>query len=441
MCACLAAAISGSSASAPVNRTNCAGTPAIAPWPGVARCSAPPPWRNSTISSGEPEPGPATAISAWTASAGSWAISAVSPTDGIGSSGSWWMRTSAGAGTMPNRSSSGLSARSGSSTAGSPWTAPSMITTLRPRSSSGSSSSGGSCMIRKDVVTWSGASTAHCRPGREHALGLGPVPQHHPRVDLAERVEAELERGDDAEVAAATTQRPEQLGVVLRVRAHQLSLGGHELDRGDAVGLQAVAACEPAHAAAERVARDADVRAGAVERDQTVRRGGVDDLLPQHAGTDAGDPVDGVDLHAADPARLDQDRAVEAAQRTRVVAGGLGRDAQAVLAGGADDGRHLVLVRGVRDGRGALVDGEIERLAGSVVAVVAGQGDGTAAEVAQGRSGIDHRHAAHRRGCGLPAACRDVAEPKAGLSRFRFRAPSRARPATSRPACAARCPA
>ena len=314
MCACLAAAISGSSASPPVNRTNCAGTPAIAPWPGVARSSAPPPWRNSTISSGEPEPGPATAISAWTASAGSAEISAVAPTDGIGSSGSWWMRTSAGAGTMPNRSSSGSSARSGSSTAGSPWTAPSMITTLRPRRNSGSSSSGGSCMIRKEVVTWSGASTAHAAQAVSTRSASRPVPQHHAGVDLAERVEAELERRDDAEVPAAAAQRPEQLGVVLRVRAHQLSLGRHELDRRDAVGLQAVAAREPAHAAAERVAGDADVRAGAVQRDQPVRRGGVHDLLPQHAGTDAGDPVDGVDLHAADPARLDQDRAVEAAR-------------------------------------------------------------------------------------------------------------------------------
>ena len=56
---------------------------------------------------------------------------------------------------------SGASARSGSITPGSPWTAPSMITIERPRIGSGISGSGGSCMIRNEVVTWSGAVAAH----------------------------------------------------------------------------------------------------------------------------------------------------------------------------------------------------------------------------------------------------------------------------------------
>ena len=63
----------------------------------------------------------------------------------------------------------------------------------------------------RDVV---GGVDGPLRPGRQHALGLAPVPQHEAGVDLAQRVEPELERGDDAEVAAAAAQRPEQLGVV-----------------------------------------------------------------------------------------------------------------------------------------------------------------------------------------------------------------------------------
>ncbi len=39
-----------------------------------------------------------------------------------------------------------------------------------------------------------------------------------------------------------------------------VALGGHELERGDGVGLQPVLAGQPAHAAAKRVAGDPDVR-------------------------------------------------------------------------------------------------------------------------------------------------------------------------------------
>ncbi len=113
------------------------------------------------MNSGEPEPGPASSSSAAIAVGVSSSTSAVSLRNGIGSSGSWCRRTSEGAGTIANVSISGASARSGSITAGSPWTAPSIITIERPRIGSGMSGSGGSCMIRNDVVTCSGASTAH----------------------------------------------------------------------------------------------------------------------------------------------------------------------------------------------------------------------------------------------------------------------------------------
>ena len=50
-----------------------------------------------------------------------------------------------------------------------------------------------------------------------------------------DRVELDLERGDDPEVAAAAAQRPEQVGLVVGVDAAELAVGGDELDRGDAV--------------------------------------------------------------------------------------------------------------------------------------------------------------------------------------------------------------
>src|SRR5262245_60460289 len=50
----------------------------------------------------------------------------------------------------------------------------------------------------------------------EHLRGVGRVPEYGPSQDGGpEGVEAELERGDHAEVAAAAAQRPEQVGVLV----------------------------------------------------------------------------------------------------------------------------------------------------------------------------------------------------------------------------------
>ena len=58
---------------------------------------------------------------------------------------------------------SGARARSGAMIASpsSPVTAPSIITSRRPRMTSGMSGIGGTCMIRSDVVTLSGAVFVH----------------------------------------------------------------------------------------------------------------------------------------------------------------------------------------------------------------------------------------------------------------------------------------
>ena len=56
---------------------------------------------------------------------------------------------------------------------------------------------------------------------------------------------------------------------------------------------------EPAEAAAERVADDADVGRRAGQRGEAVLGGGLGDLDPQRAGRAAGDARLGVDLDAA----------------------------------------------------------------------------------------------------------------------------------------------
>jgi hypothetical protein len=75
--------------------------------------------------------------------------------------------------------------------------------------------------------------------------------------------------------------------VVLGVGAHEVALGGHELERGHRVGLHAVLACQPADATPERVAGDPDVGGGAVQAGQPVGRQPRGYAIPLDARADA----------------------------------------------------------------------------------------------------------------------------------------------------------
>jgi hypothetical protein len=123
-----------------------------------------------------------------------------------------------------------------------------------------------------------------------------------------------------------------------------------------------VAAREPAQAAAERVADDADVGRRAGQRGEAVLGGGAGDLGPERAGRDAGTTAGGVDRDALHARGLDEDRVLEGGERGGVVAGALGGDAQAGGAGELDDRHHVVDVLGQGHEGGTLVDGEVPRL-------------------------------------------------------------------------------
>ena len=64
--------------------------------------------------------------------------------------------------------------------------------------------------------------------GPKHLAGLLGGIEHHARQDLGSHgMQAVLEAGDDAEVAATSLQRPEEVGVLVRACAHELPFGGH----------------------------------------------------------------------------------------------------------------------------------------------------------------------------------------------------------------------
>ena len=104
-----------------------------------------------------------------------------------------------------------------------------------------------------------GEAALYRAPGVEHLGCALEREEQRSGVELVDGMDGELDRGHDAEVAAAAAQRPEQVGVMLVVGTHEGPVGGHELQRCDGVRLQPVLAGQPAHAAAQRVAGDPDI--------------------------------------------------------------------------------------------------------------------------------------------------------------------------------------
>ena len=102
-------------------------------------------------------------------------------------------------------------------------------------------------------------------PERSHDLAGARrgVDEEAPRDLRPDGHQVELERGHDPEVRYRRRARP-RTGPGSRPRSpDQPAVGGHQLDRPQAVDRQAELALEPAHAAAQRQARDARVRDGA----------------------------------------------------------------------------------------------------------------------------------------------------------------------------------
>ncbi len=137
----------------------------------------------------------------------------------------------------------------------------------------------------------------------EVAVEAHELARHRRRVhelagehDRADRVQTEVERGDDAEVAAATPQTPEQVGVLVLGRDDLAAVGGHDLGLDEVVAGEAELALEPAAPAPERQTADAGVRHAAAGDGEAVLLGGGVDRAPLGTAPDAGDALLGVDV-------------------------------------------------------------------------------------------------------------------------------------------------
>ena len=190
-------------------------------------------------------------------------------------------------------------------------------------------------------------------------------------------MEAELEPGDDAEVAATATDRPEQVRLRGRVGVDHLPVCGDHLCGEQRIDGQAVLADEETDSAAERDAADADA-AGVAEADgKSVLPGRLGELARGRAGLGPRGAGRRVDVDPVHLPEVEDDTAVAAAVAGETVATAPHRQFDARLAGKADDAGDLSGVTRPDDGRRLLV--EAAEVAGPrrVVAGVAGKDAGS----------------------------------------------------------------
>jgi hypothetical protein len=130
---------------------------------------------------------------------------------------------------------------------------------------------------------------------------------HHLRTD---GMKPELECGDHAEAATASTQCPEELPVLVLGGPDQLALGGHQLCCHQVVAREAVLAFEPAGAAAQgEPAHPGRGHAPAGGGEPVDLRDPVD-VSPGGPPADARHALFGVDVDVAHAAQIEHEAVV-----------------------------------------------------------------------------------------------------------------------------------
>jgi hypothetical protein len=217
---------------------------------------------------------------------------------------------------------------------------------------------------------------------------------------LVELVQAELEAGRHAEVAAAGTERPEQLRMGLVVGVQHLAVGGDQLGGQQVVDGQAVLADQVSDPAAKGEPADPN-RAGVAEPSrQAVRGRGGGVLTAGQTGLGPGGAPLGIDVECLHVGAVEQDAAVAGAVAGEAVAAATDGQLQPRLAREFHDARDVGGVGDPDDACGAaLVEAAVEDRPGVVVAGVAGRDHPTVEGSAQlrDRDGGLHEAAPYER--------------------------------------------
>ena len=185
-------------------------------------------------------------------------------------------------------------------------------------------------------------------------------------------MDIELELGDDAEIAAAALQRPQQLRVLISVRAHHVAAA---VTSSAPVRLEAVMPnirpSQPLPLPSVSPVTPVSETRPPGTANPFSKQGRVE-LAPVQAGADPRGLRLGVDLDGLHRRDVDDDPAVDAGIARRGVPAAADRHREVVLGAEGERRDHVVARCAAGDHRRMLVDHPVEELAVLVVARVAG---------------------------------------------------------------------
>ena len=177
-------------------------------------------------------------------------------------------------------------------------------------------------------------------------------------VELGQVHQLDLHPGDDADVAAASAQGPEQVRVLVGGDHPQPAIGGDHVEPAHVVGGESPPPSQDPEPAAQGVGHGTDVRGGAGQRREAEGRGLVERTGPDRPGLEPGGPVCGVDPDRVGTACGDQQSVVGG--HGDAVTSGLRPDRETRISRVADRGDHVGRAGRPHDDRRALVHGQIE---------------------------------------------------------------------------------
>ena len=196
-------------------------------------------------------------------------------------------------------------------------------------------------------------------------------------------MQAKLERGDDAEVAAAAANGPEEVFVLRCADGKVIAVGVHDVGGDDIVATQAVLAHEPADAAAQREAADAGGRDDAAGGGKPEFLTFAIEFSPGGAALGERGLPAGVDLDLSHQGEVDHHGAVGDGLSGDAVAAAAHRSGEAVFAGKTNGLNDVGDAGGADDDGWLAVDHAVPDLARSgVVRIIRGE-DGAAEDSAQ----------------------------------------------------------
>ncbi len=184
--------------------------------------------------------------------------------------------------------------------------------------------------------------------------------QHPAQHDRSQGMEPELEGSDDAEVATASTQAPEQVGVLRLGRDHHAPIGCDHLGPDQVVAHEPECPLEPTAPAAESEPGDTGGRHAATSHGQAVLlRRGVD-LAPGGTAFDPDDASGGIDRHGTHPSKIEAHPCVHHRGAGHAMPAAVDRERKVVVACQSHDSDDVVDGRAPGDDRRLAVDHGVE---------------------------------------------------------------------------------